>query len=160
MKIDSLSDAFIALAHLCEPGDELINKKLASGISPIQVLDMLGSKGFPQRDHVAFTHRFERFDLGAELDFAYQIGARILTRDQQGWPTQLQALGIQQPLALWAMGSIDFRVIALSSVTIVGTRACTPYGSAIADQWAADLGAWGTHVFSGGAIGVDSCAHA
>ena len=159
MKIETINDAFIAMAHLCEPGDELINKKLASGISPNQVLDMLGSKGFPQRDHVAFTRRFERFDLGAELDFAHQIGARILTRDQEGWPTQLQALGIQQPWALWAMGSIDFRVIALSSVTIVGTRACTPYGAAISGQWAAELGAWGTHVFSGGAIGVDSCVH-
>ena len=66
MKIETINDAFIAMAHLCEPGDELINKKLASGISPNQVLDMLGSKGFPQRDHVAFTRRFERFDLGHE----------------------------------------------------------------------------------------------
>ena len=159
MKIQSESDAFIAMAHLCEPGDELINKKLASRISPNQVLDMLGSKGFPQRDNLAFTKRFEKFDLDAELDFAHRIGARILTRDQEGWPTQLQALGSQQPWALWAIGSIDFRVIALSSLTIVGARACTPYGAAIAGQWAAELGAWGTHVFSGGAIGVDSCAH-
>ena len=159
MKIQSESDAFIAMAHLCEPGDQLINKKLASGISPNQVLDMLGSKGFPQRDHQAFAKRFERFSLDAELDFARKIGARILTRDQEGWPTQLRALGVQQPWALWAIGSIDFRVIALSSVTIVGTRACTPYGAAIANQWAAELGTWGTNVFSGGAIGVDSCAH-
>lgn len=159
IKIQSESDAFIALAHLCEPGDELINKKLASGISPNEVLDMLSSKGFPKRDHLAFTKKFEQLNLDAELDFAQKIGARILTRDQEGWPTQLRALGIQQPWTLWAIGSIDFRVIALSSVTIVGTRACTPYGATIASQWAADLGTWGTNVFSGGAIGVDSYAH-
>ncbi len=159
MEFTSESDAYIALAHLCEPGDESINKRLGSGISPTEVLDMLLSRGFPQRDHVAFSRKLEQFNLQAELDFAQRIGARILTRDQEGWPTQLRALGIAQPWALWAIGSIDFRVIALSSVTIVGTRACTPYGAGIGTQWAADLGTWGTSVFSGGAIGIDSYAH-
>ncbi len=159
MKITSESNAFVALAHLCEPADETINKRLASGISPIEVLDMLLTTGFPKRDHIAFGHKFEAFNVEAELEFAQKIGARILTRDQEGWPTQLHALGIAQPWALWAIGSIDFRVIALSSVTIVGTRACTPYGAGIGSQWAADLGNWGTSVFSGGAIGIDSHAH-
>lgn len=159
MKFNSESDAFIALAHLCEPADETINKRLASGVSPNEVLDMLLTTGFPKRDHVAFGRKLEGFNLEAELDFAQKIGARVLTRDQEGWPTQLRALGTAQPWALWAIGSIDFRVIALSSVTIVGTRACTPYGAGIGTQWAADLGTWGTSVFSGGAIGIDSCAH-
>jgi DNA processing protein len=159
MKIASESDAFIALAHLCEPADEGINKKLALGSSPIEILDMLLTTGFPRRDHTAFGHKLEALNVEAELDFAQKIGARVLTRGQEGWPTQLHSLGIAQPWALWAIGSIDFRVIALSSVTIVGTRACTPYGSGIASQWAADLGTWGTSVFSGGAIGIDSHAH-
>ncbi len=159
MQFTSESDAFIALAHLCEPADEAINKRLASGISPQEVLDMLLKKGFPQRDHVAFAHKLEALNLEAELEYSQKIGARILVRDQEGWPTQLHALGIFQPWALWSIGSIDFRVIALSSVTIVGTRACTPYGAGIAHQWAADLGTWGTSVFSGGAIGIDSQAH-
>jgi len=159
MQFTSESDAFIALAHLCEPADEAINKRLASGMSPNEVLDLLLTKGFPQRDHVAFAHKLGQFNLEAELEDSQKIGARILVRDQEGWPTQLQALGIAQPWALWSIGSIDFRVIALSSVTIVGTRACTPYGAGIANQWAADLGTWGTSVFSGGAIGIDSQAH-
>jgi len=129
VKFNSESDAFIALAHLCEPADETINKRLASGVSPNEVLDMLLTTGFPKRDHVAFGRKLEGFNLEAELDFAQKIGARVLTRDQEGWPTQLRALGTAQPWALWAIGSIDFRVIALSSVTIVGTRACTPYGA-------------------------------
>lgn len=159
MKITSESDAFVALAHLCEPADETINKRLASGVSPIEVLDLLHTTSFPKRDHIAFGHKFEAFNVEAELEFSQKIGARILTRDQEGWPTQLRSLGIAQPWALWAIGSIDFRVIALSSVTIVGTRACTPYGAGIGSQWAADLGNWGTSVFSGGAIGIDSHAH-
>ena len=159
MKITSESDAFVALAHLCEPADESINRKLASGMSPIEVLDLLLTAGFPKRDHVAFRHKFESFNLEAELSFSQKIGARIMTRDQEGWPTQLNSLGVAQPWALWAIGSIDFRVIALSSVTIVGTRACTPYGAGIGNQWAADLGEWGTSVFSGGAIGIDAHAH-
>lgn len=159
MQFSSESDAFIALAHLCEPSDETINKRLAAGNSPNEVIDMLLTTGFPKRDHVAFGRKFRLFNLDSELEFAQKIGARILTRDQEGWPTQLRALGMAQPWALWALGSIDFRVIALSSVTIVGTRACTPYGAGIGTQWAADLGTWGTSVFSGGAIGIDSYAH-
>ena len=159
MKAMSDSEAFITLAHLCEPADESINKKLASGNSPVEILEMLLTTGFPKRDHVAFAHKFTTFNLETELDFSQKIGARVITRDQEGWPTQLNSLGIAQPWALWSIGSIDFRVVALSSVTIVGTRACTPYGSSIANQWAADLGTWGTSVFSGGAIGIDSHAH-
>lgn len=159
MKITSETDAFIALAHLCEPADEGINKRLALGTSPTEVLDMLLTSGFPRRDHAAFGHKFEALNIEAELEFAQKIGARVLTRDQEGWPTQLHSLGAAQPWALWAIGSIDFRVVALSSVTIVGTRACTPYGAGIASQWSADLGTWGTSVFSGGAIGIDSHAH-
>jgi DNA processing protein len=159
VKIATESDAFLALAHLCEPADESINRKLASGVSPIEVLDLLLTTGFPKRDHVAFGHKFDSFNVEAELEFSQKIGARILTRDQEGWPTQLNSLGVAQPWALWAIGSIDFRVVALSSVTIVGTRACTPYGAGIGSQWAADLGKWGTNVFSGGAIGIDSHAH-
>ena len=159
MKITSESDAFIALAHLCEPADDGVNTRLARGTSPIEVLDMLLKSGFPRRDHVAFGHKFAALNVEAELEFAQKIGARVLTRDQEGWPTQLHSLGASQPWALWAMGSIDFRVVALSSVTIVGTRACTPYGAGVASQWAADLGMWGTSVFSGGAIGIDSHAH-
>lgn len=159
MKIRSESDAFIALAHLCEPADEGINKKLSLGTSPIEVLDMLLTTGFPRRDHVAFGRKLEALNVEAELDFAQRIGARVLTRGQEGWPTQLHSLGQAQPWALWTIGSIDFRLVALSSVTIVGTRACTPYGAGIASQWAADLGSWGTSVFSGGAIGIDSHAH-
>ncbi len=159
MKITTESDAFVALAHLCEPADEMINKKLALGISPIEVLDLLLTNGFPKRDHIAFGHKFQAFNVEAEIEFSQKIGARILTRDQEGWPTQLHSLGVAQPWALWAIGAIDFRVIALSSVTIVGTRACTPYGAGIGSQWAADLGRWGTGVFSGGAIGIDAHAH-
>lgn len=159
MKITSESDAFLTLAHLCEPADEAINKRLASGTSAIEVLDLLLNAGFPKRDPIAFRRKFDAFNVEAESEFSQKIGARVLTRDQKGWPTQLHSLGVAQPWALWTIGSIDFRVIALSSVTIVGTRACTPYGAGIGSQWAADLGRWGTSVFSGGAIGIDSHAH-
>ena len=159
MEITSDADAFLALAHLCEPGDETINRRLAAGASPGEILEMLLTKGFPQRNNVVFSKKYAQCDLEAEREFAEKIGARILTRGQEGWPTQLHSLGGAQPWALWSIGSIDFRVIALTSVTIVGTRACTPYGAGIGAQWAADLGNWGTSVFSGGAIGIDSSAH-
>ena len=97
MEITSDADAFLALAHLCEPGDETINRRLAAGASPGEILEMLLTKGFPQRNNVAFSKKYAQCDLEAEREFAEKIGARILTRGQEGWPTQLHSLGGAQP---------------------------------------------------------------
>jgi DNA processing protein len=72
------------------------------------------------------------------------------------YPAALIAIEDPPPV-LWTRGD----VVALSTpaVAIVGSRAASPYGLAVAEQLAADLAARGLVIISGLARGVDSSAH-
>ena len=72
------------------------------------------------------------------------------------YPVALTTLADPPPV-LWTRG----RVAALSApaVAIVGSRAASPYGLAVAEQLAGDLAACGLAIVSGLARGVDSAAH-
>src|SRR5437899_2604992 len=75
------------------------------------------------------------------------------------WPTQLAALGVASPVALWLLGSADLRFACLRSVSIVGSRAATAYGSHVGMEMAAALAERGWVIVSGGAFGIDGAAH-
>lgn len=62
------------------------------------------------------------------------------------------------PVLLWLRG--DVTAIAQPSIALVGSRAATPYGLAMAGRLAGDLAAAGAVIVSGLARGVDSSAHA
>jgi DNA processing protein len=64
---------------------------------------------------------------------------------------------VDPPPVLWTRGGTD--VLSAPSVAIVGSRAASPYGLAVAEQLAADLAASGLVIVSGLARGVDSAAH-
>lgn len=59
---------------------------------------------------------------------------------------------------LWVAGSLEG--LRRPSVAIVGTRAATAYGKALAHRFAAELGAAGCCILSGLALGIDAAAHA
>ncbi|MFN2449286.1 MAG: DNA-processing protein DprA [Candidatus Baltobacteraceae bacterium] len=58
---------------------------------------------------------------------------------------------------LWTAGSLDG--LALPCIAIVGTRAATAYGKALATRFAAAFAAHGCCVISGLALGIDAAAH-
>ena len=58
---------------------------------------------------------------------------------------------------LWVAGSLD--ALRRPAVALVGTRAATGYGKALAHRFAAELGAAGCCIISGLALGIDSAAH-
>ena len=72
------------------------------------------------------------------------------------YPAALTAIADPPPV-LWTRGNVD--ALSAPAVAIVGSRAATPYGLAVAEQLAADLAARGLVVISGLARGVDSSAH-
>jgi hypothetical protein len=55
---------------------------------------------------------------------------------------------------LWCAGSLEG--LGLPCVAIVGTRAATPYGRRLAQQFAAELGRSGCCIVSGLALGIRS----
>jgi DNA processing protein len=58
---------------------------------------------------------------------------------------------------LWRAGAIEG--LSRPCVAIVGTRAATRYGTRLAHEFAAELGAAGCCVVSGLALGIDAAAH-
>jgi DNA processing protein len=86
-------------------------------------------------------------------------GLRLICPTDPEWPTQLAALGDAAPVALWLRGAADLRFACLRSVSIVGSRAATGYGSHVAMEMAAALAERGWAIVSGGAFGIDSAAH-
>jgi DNA processing protein len=61
------------------------------------------------------------------------------------------------PPVIWTRGCAA--ALAVPAVAIVGSRAASPYGLAVAEQLACDLAACGLVIVSGLARGVDSAAH-
>ena len=86
-------------------------------------------------------------------------GYRLACPGEPEWPTQLDDLGDARPIVLWVRGTADLRFACLRSVSIVGSRAATSYGSVVGTELAADLAARAFTVISGGAYGIDACAH-
>ena len=86
-----------------------------------------------------------------DLDAWRQAGIRLVCPGDPEWPSQLEVLGDARPWGLWVRGSGDLRYACLRSVSVVGTRAATAYGSHVCTEMAATLAERGWTVVSGGA---------
>jgi DNA processing protein len=95
----------------------------------------------------------------ARIEAWQRDGYRLVCPDEPEWPTQLDDLGEARPIVLWVRGVADLRFACLRSVSIVGSRAATAYGSVVGTEFAADLATRAFTVISGGAYGIDACAH-
>lgn len=72
----------------------------------------------------------------------------------------LRVLGPDQPIALWVRGSLSGPHPGRSAgVGLIGARACTAYGAAVATELASGVVTDGHAVVSGGAYGIDAAAH-
>ncbi len=150
--------ALIELAMCVEPGDGVVGA-LVETAGPQAVAHRIRAGRTALRHGEGLRSRLLGTDGDAALDAAARVGARIVTRVDAEWPSQLGDLGEQAPFALWAVGAADLRLLALRSVAVVGARACTAYGEESARGWAAELADDGWCVVSGGAFGIDAAAH-
>jgi DNA processing protein len=66
------------------------------------------------------------------------------------WPSQLDDLGPSRPVVLWLRGGADLRYACLRSISVVGSRAATAYGSHVGTELAAAVAEHGWSVVSGG----------
>jgi DNA processing protein len=143
-----------ALSRVVEPGDEQVGV-LVDRYGPQEALARLlaGAAGEGRRA------RAVGIDPVADLAHARSIGARLVCPGEPEWPTQLDDLGPARPLGLWVRGPASLRLLALRSVAVVGARACTAYGTHVAQDLAAQLADAAWVVVSGGAYGIDVAAH-
>lgn len=105
----------------------------------------------------------------ADLDRLARIGGRLVTPDDDEWPT-LAFVGFEgvdtkkypdglAPLALWVTGEATLTEVSNRAAAIVGTRASTAYGEHVATELATDLCSRDVAIVSGGAFGIDGAAH-
>jgi DNA processing protein len=86
------------------------------------------------------------------------VTIRRLRRGERGYPALLSQIP-DPPSRLWLRGDADVEVLAMPTVAIVGARAWSGYGRAVARMLASEAAAAGVVVVSGLARGVDSEAH-
>jgi DNA processing protein len=93
----------------------------------------------------------------AESERARRAGIAIVGRDDSGYPRLLREIA-DPPLVLYVKGSLSVRDDE-PTVAIVGSRAASPSGAALARAMARELAAAGATVVSGFARGIDTAAH-
>lgn len=156
------------------PQDALIRLALVPGIGPLTAARLAEAAG-DLRD--IFAWRMDRLQsvdgvgperarricdprgadvLADERARCAAAGVRILTRHDEGWPKDLDALA-DPPLALWVLGELQPR--DRLAVAVVGPRRSSAYGHRVAQRLAGGLARVGATVVSGLARGVDTAAH-
>ncbi|GAB2488317.1 DNA-processing protein DprA [Jatrophihabitans fulvus] len=126
--------------------------------------------------------RYALVEPATVLARAAEVGARLVVPESPEWPhfglAALEHAGVRRlvtldaephkyrevgepvpPLALWVRGPGDLAALGTRSVSIVGSRAATSYGTAVARRLASELAGCGVTVVSGGALGIDREAH-
>lgn len=83
---------------------------------------------------------------------------RVLRRGDAAYPALLAAIH-DPPSVLWLRGEGEPGLLAAPSVAVVGARACSGYGRAVARMLGRELAAAGLVVVSGMARGIDAEAH-
>lgn len=83
-------------------------------------------------------------------------GIRMVTVEDPDYPRRLRPLA-SAPYGFFLRGRLPEE--SVPAVAIVGARACTPHGMAIAEEIAGDLAAQGVAIISGMAAGIDGSSH-
>ncbi|WP_240916204.1 DNA-processing protein DprA [Sanguibacter sp. HDW7] len=102
--------------------------------------------------------RLGRIDTDRDALALQRLGGRVLVRGDDAWPTGLDDLGPEAPACLWVRGD-PAALAGPPAVALVGARAATSYGTAVAADLACGLADRGHPVVSGGAYGIDAAAH-
>lgn len=122
---------------------------------PPQALVSIHGVGPETATAVAQARRSLRQRAEREWHRAEQLGLRVLACDDPEFPAALADLP-GAPILLYQRGELPPGVVR---VAVVGSRAATLYGQRVATGLAGGLAARSIEVVSGGARGIDTCAH-
>jgi DNA processing protein len=107
---------------------------------------------------VRFERFRERFDEAAYRRRLAADGIRFVARGEPDFPARLRAIH-DPPVGLFVRGETPLSLLDRTCVAVVGARACSTYGTAVALTFGRELAAAGVVVISGLARGVDAAAH-
>lgn len=158
--------ARVALNAISEPGDPRM-ARLVGSLGAEEVFDRLRSDVDLAGMRSEAAERLVATDPRRILHEAAELRIRFLVPGDPEWPTPLSDLQsveplnqlTGEPLGLWVKGPLDLAATCRSSVSIVGSRSATTYGTGVAADLAAHLAGRGVAVVSGAAFGIDQAAH-
>lgn len=81
---------------------------------------------------------------------------KIINIDDKDYPEQLRVIS-KPPKKIYVLG--DEKILKEKSISIIGSRNCTPYGELEAFKFSEQLTKQGLVITSGMAVGIDSYAH-
>ena len=164
--------ARVALSRVVEPGSHVVREALRTW-SALEVWDRLRSgHGLP--GHTAGTlagiqGRVQGHDPTRDLERALDGGGRVLCPGDDEWPQGLDwspdtmaaatVADLAAPWALFVRGPHRLGAAVTCSVSLVGARAATAYGTHVAGELGYGLAEAGLAVVSGGAYDIDGAAH-
>lgn len=168
--------ARVAWSRLVEPGDGTAGTLLAA-LGPEAALRMLVERVPPRRIRAElaatgaelaeqsladalgrWTPRLDRAATVDDVDRALARGMVATTPGDPVWPEEaLGSLGVHAPLMLWLRGNP--RLLGAPSLSVVGARAATGYGTHITAEIVDGLCRAGLTIVSGAAYGIDATAH-
>jgi DNA processing protein len=157
------------LTYIAEPGDPLTGA-LARARGAVRALEAIRSgtlTGIPylietpdrRRALERLRRRLGQAPPSDVIGHWLEAELRLVCPGDAEWPGGLDGLGDAAPVALWVSGQADLRSACPRSVAVTGSRAATAYGSYLAAEVSASLGAREWSVISGGSFGVDAAAH-
>jgi DNA processing protein len=144
---------FVALSLLPSRYGLLVAEQLHDGDSAGAVLSRFAP--CVPRDEPDKTAAL-RAEAADAIERAQVEGLTPIAWNDPAYPPALTTIA-DPPTVLWVRGRVA--TLAAPAVAIVGSRAASAYGLAVAERLAADLAACGLMIVSGMARGVDSAAH-
>ncbi|GAA2183294.1 DNA-processing protein DprA [Brooklawnia cerclae] len=152
------------LAHVVGPGDPRIGPLVAAH-GAVETLAAIRAVA-----ESTWGRRATGIDDHALADRSDAVGLRFLVPGDEEWPGVLSDLDVSEPvggmggapLGLWVRGRGRLDAWVDVSLAVVGARAATPYGEAVATDLSARLSApedEAVTILSGGAYGIDAAAH-
>ncbi len=127
-----------------------------SGVFTASRHDLVGAGLKP--DTISELHESGILDkAGAEIERLEQMGARVITIDDEDYPPLLREI-YDPPIALYVRGDLQ-RACERPCLAVVGSRRCSTYGINASQSLARALAEQGLTIVSGLARGIDAAAH-
>lgn len=122
---------------------------------PLPAIGAIAGIGGDELAQIGAARRTLERHAERERRQAEKRGVRLLSWDDPDYPALLRTLP-DPPLLLYVLGELRQAVVRIA---VVGSRHATSYGKRVATGLGLGLAARGAEVVSGGARGIDTCAH-
>lgn len=167
--------ARMAWSRICEPGDgtagglvqhlgpEAALALLIEGVSAVKLRAIAHEAGFEMSVRTAqeslgrWLPRLDRAATVGDLERAVEKKLHVVVPGDVAWSPALDDLGLHAPMTLWVRGSLTH--LARQSLSVVGARAATGYGTHVTSELVSGVCATGITIVSGAAYGIDAVAH-